>query len=76
MESLPSWERGLKYSNALYSDDLPWSLPSWERGLKLLLLGRKYKALQSLPSWERGLKCLSQKKLQKMHSRSLRGSVD
>ena len=33
--SLPSWERGLKYSASKDFSLLPWSLPSWERGLKL-----------------------------------------
>lgn len=34
--SLPSWERGLKYSYRPLSEMLPMSLPSWERGLKCI----------------------------------------
>ena len=32
--SLPSWERGLKYTEEIVADFLATSLPSWERGLK------------------------------------------
>ena len=34
-ESLPSWERGLKYIDSESSEVVFESLPSWERGLKL-----------------------------------------
>ena len=33
--SLPSWERGLKYTSNPFYSSLLLSLPSWERGLKL-----------------------------------------
>ena len=33
-ESLPSWERGLKYYYIFAKSNIFWSLPSWERGLK------------------------------------------
>ena len=33
--SLPTWERGLKYSGIKISCRLTRSLPTWERGLKL-----------------------------------------
>ena len=32
--SLPSWERGLKYSRHSRLNGTKTSLPSWERGLK------------------------------------------
>ena len=32
--SLPSWERGLKYSEVDVAAVFTLSLPSWERGLK------------------------------------------
>ena len=35
LASLPSWERGLKYSLFFFYCSNPMSLPSWERGLKL-----------------------------------------
>ena len=34
--SLPSWERGLKFSNTKKIIEDAKSLPSWERGLKSL----------------------------------------
>ena len=34
--SLPSWERGLKYSYSWKYDGTTRSLPSWERGLKYI----------------------------------------
>ena len=34
--SLPSWERGLKYTNRHIHASVSKSLPSWERGLKYL----------------------------------------
>ena len=33
-ESLPSWERGLKFGTGLILAGTGASLPSWERGLK------------------------------------------
>ena len=54
--SLPSWERGLKWSSWQGYGYWPRSLPSWERGLKY----NRHRAFRcwnsSLPSWERGLK--------------------
>ena len=34
MESLPTWERGLKLTEIRRSYDPGTSLPTWERGLK------------------------------------------
>ncbi len=33
-QSLPSWERGLKFAEAMQDGLVDGSLPSWERGLK------------------------------------------
>ena len=54
--SLPSWERGLKYTSLLRRQRSIRSLPSWERGLKSYPIGAPLGASVSLPSWERGLK--------------------
>ena len=54
--SLPSWERGLKYSTDLVFFFQIVSLPSWERGLKFLPFYEIVLLCTSLPSWERGLK--------------------
>ena len=56
IKSLPSWERGLKFLQILYSKSLSSSLPSWERGLKHSEPYSFKLSLMSLPSWERGLK--------------------
>ena len=58
--SLPSWERGLKYSGFVLQELKILSLPSWERGLKYKGQCRPKQHIQSLPSWERGLKFVSQ----------------
>ena len=34
LQSLPSWERGLKYIEEVEDEVTGESLPSWERGLK------------------------------------------
>ena len=36
--SLPSWERGLKFTKEEAEEKLKESLPSWERGLKYILV--------------------------------------
>ena len=54
--SLPSWERGLKWSSWQGYGYWPRSLPSWERGLKSKSLSSHASRHPSLPSWERGLK--------------------
>ena len=35
LQSLPSWERGLKLEELCMLNTMTTSLPSWERGLKL-----------------------------------------
>ena len=54
--SLPTWERGLKYSTGSEGPHEHTSLPTWERGLKLTLNVLVSNTFQSLPTWERGLK--------------------
>ena len=58
LESLPSWERGLKLHTGENEERRQQSLPSWERGLKLTCLVNAWAVIPSLPSWERGLKFL------------------
>ena len=55
-ESLPLWERGLKYVAVISSGGGTVSLPLWERGLKFIPIFRKRVLEKSLPLWERGLK--------------------
>ena len=74
--SLPSWERGLKFSNTEQLGVLPSSLPSWERGLKSFITNCYSSTTMSLPSWERGLKSRFLKTTLSALSRSPRGSVD
>ena len=59
MQSLPLWERGLKYGIRLYRLICYASLPLWERGLKSARLCWEHWKQLSLPLWERGLKYLS-----------------
>ena len=54
--SLPSRERGLKYSVSSESVTESASLPSRERGLKCKVVSVKINNVVSLPSRERGLK--------------------
>ena len=54
--SLPSWERGLKFTDMFGQHSNDESLPSWERGLKCKWLIKTGWTIESLPSWERGLK--------------------
>ena len=56
MESLLSWERGLKFIQIIFNIQLTQSLLSWERGLKSLSSSGNYSGRLSLLSWERGLK--------------------
>ena len=56
LESLPTWERGLKpmaYNGYMLEGE---SLPTWERGLKPFVDRYFTAVLSSLPTWERGLK--------------------
>ena len=77
MQSLPSWERGLKPEPSVEFRENDQSLPSWERGLKQTIGLIISAAVQSLPSWERGLKLYILEELHQLRfSRSLRGSVD
>ena len=75
--SLPSRERGLKWSlvdSALMENK---SLPSRERGLKCTNLVHMIQNMSSLPSRERGLKYVKHcNKKKGVHCRSPRGSVD
>ena len=56
VESLPSWERGLKHLVKVDEIRVCESLPSWERGLKRVEYWEEEAGVRSLPSWERGLK--------------------
>ena len=49
IESLPSWERGLKLRLALEMDDWYQSLPSWERGLKYPVLPQRKSRVHVAP---------------------------
>ena len=53
-ESLPVWERGLKYAAVLYNHETFPSLPVWERGLKSIGASGVDVIGGSLPVWERG----------------------
>ena len=75
-ESLPSWERGLKYKSTCNSLMHCQSLPSWERGLKSLKKEKDLLSLRSLPSWERGLKYAMPFTETGQDRRSPRGSED
>ena len=57
-ESLPSRERGLKYSEQIDDETGSGSLPSRERGLKLCKSSPFSLQILSLPSRERGLKLI------------------
>ena len=54
--SLPSRERGLKFSDMGVETDTLASLPSRERGLKSENVVQRIDDMESLPSRERGLK--------------------
>ena len=56
--SLPSQERGLKFSQTGLKRQRDRSLPSRERGLKFVAVGAQTNSFASLPSRERGLKFL------------------
>ena len=55
-ESLPAWERGLKFDMLKAIMPVYKSLPAWERGLKFLVDYIDCLCNWSLPAWERGLK--------------------
>ena len=76
MQSLPSRERGLKQVPYHKILSLLSSLPSRERGLKQFIRDFFDWENVSLPSRERGLKPYQNDAVNKLISRSLRGSVD
>ena len=56
MRSHPTWVRGLKLIENLFSQMIIESHPTWVRGLKLLLLYLVSAWVKSHPTWVRGLK--------------------
>ena len=56
IESLPTWERGLKCPYVELCGEINQSLPTWERGLKCHIPFLIVLFPASLPTWERGLK--------------------
>ena len=76
-ESLPLWERGLKYIGLIKENAQgSRSLPLWERGLKCQLRFNIVHTTPSLPLWERGLKLVRYHPQMRILRRSLCGSVD
>ena len=76
VSSLPSRERGLKWTGDDLRDRVPESLPSRERGLKSRVGCGAPVSRVSLPSRERGLKSVQDVPVGRVKRRSLRGSVD
>ena len=74
--SLPSRERGLKFTVDAMNTAEHLSLPSRERGLKSACRVPFFRFFGSLPSRERGLKFTYHNINKTDRSRSLRGSVD
>ena len=76
LPSLPSWERGLKYSNFVLPFVESCVAPLVGAWIEMLGSVAIYAGLVSLPSWERGLKSYEDNEELQQISRSPRGSVD
>ena len=76
MESLPSWERGLKYLHGYGRVGCRAVAPLVGAWIEIGTGELKEEGRMSLPSWERGLKLILKQLRWACLSRSPRGSVD